>query len=214
MSYLSVPSKSFNCSSHFIMLFLRIIRLSFKRLLLSKIFEFVTSFIFKQFSHFYGSRGPVALITVELFSNNLYFSLNRFNSSLVLRSSFLRALSDLPFTLTFILTLFFIILALLANIKVEMVSTIYSLEGLTLAIIAVLLLPPSEFLSKKVNLESLYLICLYLPLDISAREFMTYPSTVKLLFILHPSLNRSFFVFVNFYLSEPARSTKLNFDIL
>jgi len=77
-----------------------------------------------------------------------------------------------------------------------------------------LLFPPREFLSKKVSFESLYLICLYLPLEISARELITYPKTVKLLFILQPSLNLSFSALVSFYLSLPAKSTKLNIELL
>lgn len=51
--------------------------------------------------------------------------------------------------------------------------------------------PPKEFLSKKVNLESLYLMCFYLSALLSDRPLITDPNTDKDLFILQPSLNLS-----------------------
>lgn len=60
-----------------------------------------------------------------------------------------------------------------------------------MAINVVLELPPKEFLSKKVNLESLYLICFDLSYLESDKPLITDPNTDKDLLILQPSLNLS-----------------------
>ena len=84
---------------------------------------------------------------------------------------------------------------------------------LIFAIINVLELPPKLSLSKNVNLESLYLTCLFFPSEISTKLFMTHPSTVKDLLIFVASFNLSPAAAVYFYLSEPAKSTKCNFAV-
>lgn len=56
--------------------------------------------------------------------------------------------------------------------------------GETFAMKDVLELPPREFFSKKVNLESLYQICLFFSFfDDSASALITLPNTVKDLLI-------------------------------
>lgn len=81
-----------------------------------------------------------------------------------------------------------------------------------LAIKVVLEFPPKEFLSKKVNLESLYLICFYLSAFWSESPLITDPKTDNDLLILQPSLNLSPYAPVYFYLSLPAKSIKLNLE--
>jgi hypothetical protein len=76
----------------------------------------------------------------------------------------------------------------------------------------VLEFPPKEFLSKKVNLESLYLMCFYLSAFVSERPLITDPKTERDLLILHPSLNLSPWAPVCFCLSLPAKSIKLNLE--
>ena len=72
----------------------------------------------------------------------------------------------------------------------------------------VLELPPKESFKTKVNLESLYGICLYFPYATSTNAFITLPNTVRLLFILPASLSLSPKDPVIVYLSDPAKSTK------
>lgn len=75
-------------------------------------------------------------------------------------------------------------------------------------------LPPNESLNKKVNLESLYGICLYFPYATSSRLLITNPSVVKDLLIFEASFNLSPTVLDIFYLSEPAKSTKFSLELL
>lgn len=72
--------------------------------------------------------------------------------------------------------------------------------------------PPKESFNKNVNLLSLYGTCLYLPPAISTKELITKPKVVKDLLILLASFNLSPAAAVYFYLSDPARSTKCNFE--
>ena len=65
-------------------------------------------------------------------------------------------------TFSLIFATFLINFARLAKCNVDNVSTKYYDEGETFAIKAVLELPPREFFRRKVNLESLYLMCFYL----------------------------------------------------
>ena len=113
-----------------------------------------------------------------------------------------------PVDSSFIDALFFIIFARYANFKVDNVSENEPEAGDILAIIKVLELPPNESFNRKVNLESLYLICLYFPSDISTSELITHPNTVRDLLILVASFNLSPAAAVCFCLSEPAKSTK------
>lgn len=104
------------------------------------------------------------------------------------------------------------------------------MASLQAAIMKVLEFPPKESFSMKVSLLSLYGICLLFPLADSTRAFMTYPvkikawSTWNLIFIV-PKLVRDLLMFdasfsrspaapVDFYLSEPAKSTKWSFEFL
>lgn len=81
--------------------------------------------------------------------------------------------------------------------------------------------PPRLSLKIYVNLESLYGINLfYFPIDFSAYNYLqftsaliTFPKTDKDLFILDASLSLNPDVSAFFYLSEPAKSTRFNFDI-
>ncbi len=81
-----------------------------------------------------------------------------------------------------------------------------------LAMKVVLEFPPREFFSKKVNLESLYLMCFCLSGPEWDSPLMTDPKTDKDLLILQPSLNLSPYAPVYFCLSLPAKSMKLNLE--
>lgn len=79
------------------------------------------------------------------------------------------------------------------------------------AIITVFELPPRLSLSMKVSLLSLYGTCLLaLEIELSTRVLITRPSTVRDLLILEASLSLSPWEAVYFYLSLPAKSTKLS----
>ncbi len=145
-------------------------------------------------------------------SNEFIKFLAEFNSSLSFLISCLSP-SIFPLDSSLIEALFFIILALYANLSVERVSEKAPEAGEILAIINVLEFPPSESLSKKVNLESLYLIWYYFPSVIYTNVFITQPKTVRDLLIFPASLSLSPTAAVYFYLSEPAKSTKCNFDV-
>ena len=57
-------------------------------------------------------------------------------------------------------------------------------------------------------------MCRVFPSDISTKALITFPNICNDLFILHPSLSLSPYTLAYFYLSDPARSTKLNFEYL
>jgi hypothetical protein len=75
----------------------------------------------------------------------------------------------------------------------------------------VLVFPPRESWSKRVNLESLYGICLDYP---STREEITLPRAVKERLILIPSFKVYPVAPVLLDLSDPAKSTKFNLPAL
>ena len=83
------------------------------------------------------------------------------------------------------------------------------IAGETVAIITVLELPPRESCNKRVNIESLYGIKPPLP---STKEEMTFPKAVRerLIFVAYKNLSPIEPVLL--CRSEPAKSTKLNFD--
>lgn len=91
------------------------------------------------------------------------------------------------------------------------VSRIDFSDGETFAIIVVLAFPPNEFLRRRVNLESRYLINIF---GFSASWLITSPSVVKLWFIFAASLTCYPSAYVSFNLSDPAKSTMLNYEVL
>lgn len=102
--------------------------------------------------------------------------------------------------------LFLICLARLANSRVDRVSPMLTAEGDTLAMMTVLLLPPSESRRMKVSLLSRYGMWRPLPSDYSTRELITFPRAERDLLIMPASFRRSPIAFVFLDLSEPARS--------
>ena len=88
------------------------------------------------------------------------------------------------------------------------------LAGDKAQIITVLELPPKAFCKIRVKAESLYggNTSFFLPKALSAKVFITFPRTNKLLLILHPSFNLAPVAPVEFALSLPAKSTKLILD--
>jgi hypothetical protein len=82
----------------------------------------------------------------------------------------------------------------------------FNYEGEIFAMITVLLFPPRESLRMKVNFESLYGMCLFLPSDTSTSELITFPKADNDLLMAPASFKRSPTVLATFYRSEPARS--------
>lgn len=106
--------------------------------------------------------------------------------------------------------LFLIIFARDAYFKVCNPSAKLQKAGLIFAIIRVLLFPPNESASNLVNFEFLYGTW-EAPFT---NKFITFPSVVKDKLMLIPSFNPSSEVFVCFYFSDPAKSTRFNLPIL
>lgn len=106
-----------------------------------------------------------------------------------------------------------IFLARLAYFNVFNVSSYCRDVGEMHAIITVLQLPAKESLSNRVNLESLYGICIFEDgprLCISYSAFIQFPSARSDRFILAPSIRRIPRFCVYAARSEPARSIKLS----
>lgn len=110
--------------------------------------------------------------------------------------------------------LFWIFFALLANSKVDKVSPILMIEGEMLPIRTVLLLPPRESRRMKVSLLSLYGMCRALPSAYSTSDMITFPRADNDLLIIPASFIRFPLVSVEYYLSEPAKSTILKREFL
>jgi len=73
--------------------------------------------------------------------------------------------------------------------NVETVSSKQSALGLTVAMMLVWLLPPSESLSRKVNFESRYRMCVVFLLETASSVRITAPSVVNDLLIMLASFN-------------------------
>mmetsp|Transcript_2568 Transcript_2568/g.4731 ORF Transcript_2568/g.4731 Transcript_2568/m.4731 type:complete len:209 (-) Transcript_2568:737-1363(-) len=109
--------------------------------------------------------------------------------------------------------LFLIFLARFAYLRVLSVSSKLVSEGLTHAIISVSLFPPSESCSSRVIFESRN--GTWLPLRFSSPSaLMTFPRASSPLLILMPSIMRAPTAPVRFSRSDPARSTKWNFEVI
>ena len=108
-------------------------------------------------------------------------------------------------------TLIFIFLALLAYLRVLIVSSFYAQAGLTVAIITVLQFPPRESFSILVSLLSLkgtkepFLV-------LSPKALIQLASAKRDVLILAPSINLIPLFSVTVPLSEPARSTKVSLE--
>ena len=103
------------------------------------------------------------------------------------------------------------VLALWPNLNVLSVSLSLYTEGEPVIIRHVLLFPPSDSESIRVNLDSLYGMC-DLFLEVSA--LMTFPRTVKLRFIFLASSSVFPEASVLLIFSEPAKSTRNSFPTL
>jgi hypothetical protein len=119
---------------------------------------------------------------------------------------YVRRESKSPTTFWLASTLTFRILALLANIKVEMVSPRNCLRGLIFASNLVLEFPPRESFRKKVSLESRKGMYFFFLMD-STSELITLPKQCNERLILQPSLRRSPDTLVWRWRSLPAKST-------
>jgi len=114
---------------------------------------------------------------------------------------------------TFTTALFWIFFALLAYRRQFKLSSKLDDDGETHAIMSVLWFPPKLPFKRRVSLESRYGTKVFPRFFGSPRADITLPSTNKPLLISIPSLRRLPSAFVRFCLSEPAKSTKLNFDL-
>lgn len=87
------------------------------------------------------------------------------------------------------------------------VSSAYTSEGETHAIMSALDEPPNESINNIVSLESLYGICLPAIPRLSDNQDITFPNVKSDLFIFPVSFIISPFDSVSFKRSEPAKST-------
>mmetsp|Transcript_56370 Transcript_56370/g.98995 ORF Transcript_56370/g.98995 Transcript_56370/m.98995 type:complete len:209 (+) Transcript_56370:2416-3042(+) len=109
---------------------------------------------------------------------------------------------------SFLIALTLMAFALLAYFKVDNVSSKLHAAGDRAANIAVILLPPNDSCSTRVNLLLRYGIKAPLPLEASTRALITLPSADKDLLILAPSLRTVPVAPVLLTRSLPARSTR------